>query len=389
MRVVCSLCSLFALVLCASAARADDPLAPGLNWVRLPGAETCIAARALAEQIELRLGRVLFVPLSAAGLTVDGSVQRVQPDGWQVVLDVSDAAGRLLGRRELRFASGDCSVIDESVVLVIAVTLYPETGLVDGGIPLDPETARKLEALFGGEPTDPDPASLGPSPTLAVGSARVPPPPTAMPPARSAERSRSHNAPGVRLGFDATASAGLGRLPGLRTAVAGYVRIAPGAFGTLELGATWWPEVEVDAGELAAAARLELLVASLALCPWRPDALPALALCFGAEAGVLAVQPLAFAFAVEAARDPVAAVLGRVLLRPALVGPLHLRAAIELSLPLLQRSYTYQGSDGQPRDLFRMPSSPRAPSSASASSSDGAFFAAAKTKPSLASDPSR
>ena len=72
------------LVLAAARAHALDPAAPGLNWVRLPGAESCIAAQALAARIEERVGRVLFVTIAEAGLSVDGSVRRGTPDGWDM-----------------------------------------------------------------------------------------------------------------------------------------------------------------------------------------------------------------------------------------------------------------------------------------------------------------
>ena len=79
-------------------ARAHGPPAPALNWVRLPGAEHCIAAAALADRIEERVGRVLFVPDTEAGLSVDGRVGRNE-QGFQVTLQVSKPGGRVLGER--------------------------------------------------------------------------------------------------------------------------------------------------------------------------------------------------------------------------------------------------------------------------------------------------
>src|SRR5690349_8998115 len=85
----------------ASAAQAATPAAPGLNWLRLEGADGCISAAQLAQAVEARVGRVLFVPASSAALFVDGSVRLREPEHWQVELGISDADGRVLGRRSL------------------------------------------------------------------------------------------------------------------------------------------------------------------------------------------------------------------------------------------------------------------------------------------------
>ena len=41
---------------------------PGLNWVRLAGADDCISAAELADAVELRVGRTLFVATTEAEL---------------------------------------------------------------------------------------------------------------------------------------------------------------------------------------------------------------------------------------------------------------------------------------------------------------------------------
>jgi hypothetical protein len=47
--------------------------------------------------------------------------------------------------------------------------------------------------------------------------------------------------------------------------------------------------------------------------------------------------------------------LALALWRPQLVGSVHLRAALALDLPLVQRSYTFQTPDRTQATLFRMP----------------------------------
>src|SRR5262249_39169402 len=48
-----------------------------LNWVRLPGSEECITARALATAVEGRLGRAVFVSASQGDLSIEGRVEPV------------------------------------------------------------------------------------------------------------------------------------------------------------------------------------------------------------------------------------------------------------------------------------------------------------------------
>lgn len=332
-------------------AAAEDPLQPGLNWVRLPGAESCLSASALATRVETRVGRMLFVSVSDAGLSVDGSV-RALPAGWQVTLDISDPDGRILGRRELQFEGADCSVIDDSVALVIAITLYPDTGLIDGGIPLDAQTAAKLEALFGSEPIDPDPASLPGSGTPATSSSRP-----VRPAARPAQRG---GGPRIRrepwtLGLALAATGALGHLPGLAGGGSGYVLVTPPDAWPMQLGLLWLPGTLEAADEGQGEARFDVLTGSLALCPWQPSWLESLAFCAGVEAGRLHVEPRRFASGNRALTDAVASLLGLALLQPRLLGPLHLRVALALSVPLIQRAYTFRSGDGTPSPLFRMP----------------------------------
>ncbi|HMJ10046.1 MAG TPA: hypothetical protein VK524_01510 [Polyangiaceae bacterium] len=340
------------LVLVAVRAHALDPVAPGLNWVRLPGAESCISAQALAAAVEERVGRVLFVAIAEAGLTVDGSVERGTPDGWHVILDVSDPAGRVLGRRVLHFAGDDCAVIDDSITLVIAVTLYPNTGLIDAGIPLDPETASKLETLFGDEPSELDPASLPP--------AR---PATRQPSAEDARANRSaregERVPNVgapwRIGLDAAGVGGLGQLPVASLGASGFVSItAPGAW-PFELGVVVLPGYRVAAADELGEARFSLLAGSLSLCPFQPAWLHALAICLGGEVGRLRGEPSGFAWGEVARNDLIASLTGRARWQPELTRALHLRLAVLLALPLIQRTYTFQAPDGRPQQLFRMP----------------------------------
>ena len=76
-----SLLACLALLLCGGPADAagGEVTRASLSWVRLPGAEGCIAAPALAEAVERRLGHPVFSPAPSATLSVEGWVEPSPP----------------------------------------------------------------------------------------------------------------------------------------------------------------------------------------------------------------------------------------------------------------------------------------------------------------------
>lgn len=340
-------------------AQAAEPQPPGLNWVRVPGAESCISSAALAQRVETRVGRMLFVAVGEAGLFVDGHVRPGPEQGWEVTLEVSEPQGKVLGRREMQFPSGDCSVIDDAVALVIAVTLYPNTALLEGGIPLDPSTAANLRALFGQEPTDLDPSSLpNTSPTATV-----------APSPRDAHKSDSRqdagssargpapatDSPAWSYSVDAAAAGGVGHLPGPSPGLVAHVSIAPPGGWPIEAGMLLFPGKTEQRAGAAGRARFDLLMASLAVCPWEPDWLRGLAFCVGGEVGRLHVESQGFVGGDVTANDAVASAVGTARLQARLAGALHFRVALVAAVPLDQRRYTVETGDGSIATLFRIP----------------------------------
>ncbi len=349
--------SALAVLASASGSRADDPERPGLNWVRLRGAEGCLAAPELAERVELRVGKMLFASVSDAGVFVDGYVGPAR-DGWDVVLAVSDREGVLLGRRELHVAGASCRVIDDAVTLVIAVTLYPGTALIDAGIALDPATSARLHALFGAEPLDPDPTMLAAvAPSEPSGAALAAP---ASARYRASDRVESEaRGPAVERGFelgvDAVAIAALGQLPGLAAGAGLRVLVRPPEVFPFEIGGLLLPSAIENAGDIRGQARFALLLASLTACPIEPAWLPASAMCAGAEVGQLQVEASGFAEDNVSVDDVVANALLSALYRPEIVSGFHFRFAVALAVPLVQRSYAFEALDGTDTPLFRMP----------------------------------
>lgn len=342
-------------------ARAAEPQLPGLNWVRLPGAESCLSAFALAARVEARVGRVLFAAVSEAGLFIDGHVRaRADQPGWDVTLELSDPLGKVLGRRVMQFAGAQCSVIDEAVALVIAVTLYPNTSLLERGIPLEPSTAASLQALFGQEPTDPDPSALpdavaapAPAATSSGDRTEVPASPDDRAPSAPGGAPPTRASP-WRYGVGAAATAGFGQLPGLSPGISAQLWLTPLDAWPIEAAMVLLPETTAQAERATGRVRFDLLAVSLALCPWQPDWLRGLALCAGAEVGRLRVRSGDFPRGDMTADDAVVSVFGAARLHVRLAGPLQLRIALPIAVPLAQHRYTFEADDGSSQTLFRI-----------------------------------
>ena len=116
---------LAALALFAShEAHADGSARHALRWTRGPGAEACIDAPALIAAVETRLGYHVFGETDAA-VIIEAHVQP-KASGWHVAIAVRRSDGTLLGMRELDERLADCRVLDEALVLMIALIVDPD-----------------------------------------------------------------------------------------------------------------------------------------------------------------------------------------------------------------------------------------------------------------------
>lgn len=134
----------------ADDAAADGPLA--LNWVRLPGAESCIGPAELSEKVERRVGRRVFAANNTALIVIEGYAA-ARPSGFELELRVGDAHGNVYGSRTLALDGPDCRQLDDTAALVIALTLRAKPG--GAGIVLPEAVAAQLDALFGQEAPGP------------------------------------------------------------------------------------------------------------------------------------------------------------------------------------------------------------------------------------------
>jgi hypothetical protein len=88
---------------------------------KAPGAERCIEKAALASAVETRLGRRVFDVRRPPDLDVKVRLGRPRPNEWRAELVLLDLNGNELGRRELVTKARDCSALDASIALVLAL----------------------------------------------------------------------------------------------------------------------------------------------------------------------------------------------------------------------------------------------------------------------------
>jgi hypothetical protein len=321
------------------------------NWVRLAGAESCVSASELMNRVEERAGRVLFVRSGDARLSIDGYVRASDdPRGWAVRLAVSQPDGRVLGSRDLDVLVGDdCSVIDEAVEFLVHVTLDAD-GAFNMGIPLSAEARQLLDQALGNEPFEGDRLLLLGMSSDSSRPAResAPPPPSAASPAQTTALPAAEARPSSAL-FDMSAAAGVGRIPGVSFGLALHVSLLTSADWRLELGLGVWPARRVEADGSPGHADFDALIGSLAICPWQ--FWQALALCAGAEYGRMGVVPSGFKES-ETSSSALFDVFGTGVLHFHVAGPLQLRAALVLTVPMIRHEYVFETSMGSQR-LFR------------------------------------
>jgi hypothetical protein len=331
----------------------------GLNWVRLAGAEQCIASVDLMNRIERRAGRILFVRSGDAVLTLDGYVRPSPggtPSGWAVTFEISDAHGKVLGRRELGVLAGsDCSVVTSASELIFDLLLDPD-GVLDAGFPLEPATQRLLDELLHGEPMELDPATLpkavtthtaAPQPSAAAPSASQEP---SEPAEEVASESYEYKAP---VTLDIAGAAMLGTLPKLAAGVALNMTIPTRTGWAFELGLlTTVAEQTVSASfESQGELRLSQLSGSVLLCP--PRWFSMLLVCAGGEYGQQSIVASGFPGEREPTGRDLVNVIAQGTLRVNLLSWWFVRASVAVLVPLLRQDYVYDSRDGD-QQLFRI-----------------------------------
>ncbi len=298
-----------------------------LSWVRLEGAESCIATNALAQAVEERLQRKVFVSASQADVSVEGTIKSVKKapapnqGEWRAVITMRDAKGTLLGTRQIDRAASTCSDLDEAIVFVVSVMIDPNAALA---------------------PKKPPPPP--PPPTVVIQREQVPVPvPVPVP----VEPPRPWTFEG-HVGFTAS----LGLLPTVGWGGSASVLLEPPGFWGIQLSGTDWANSTAEA-DRGAKSNVSLAYGGLALCPlfWESGRYSYRG-CLGVEVGSLQSRGEGFD---TPANDEALAVHAFLPNRFALriAGPLEASFGLTLIVPLVRSELSYRAADGTDIVIFR------------------------------------
>ena len=290
-----------------------------LAWVRLEGAESCIAAPALAQSVEARLGRKVFVSASDADITVEGTIGRAPKAGFRAQLRVTAKDGTILGSRDVETRAASCDAIDEKLSLIVSVLIDPDASLAPEETPLPAPAAA--------------PAVIERERVVVVHD---------LP-----------RAPEQPWRFELTLGVmgAVGLQPDIGLAFAPSVILTPPHFWGVRAGGGIAAATSTEA-KGGARADASLAHGSLALCPLatRGGRVEALA-CAGALVGALRARGIGFDTTTTTSSlvaGPL--VMGRASVR--LVGPLAASFALNLVVPVAHAEIGYRTASGE-NALFR------------------------------------
>ncbi len=294
--------------------------------MRLEGAESCVATQKLAQSVETRLGRRVFVSASEADLSVEGHVARVR-QGFHASLSVRDAKGSLLGTRELETRDRSCDALTESLVFALAVMIDPDA------------TAPPPE-----EPPPPPPAPPAPPPS--------PPPPAAVVVVREQPAPAAPAPQPWGIAIEGNAAIALGVVPGAGAGASLAAVVAPPHFWAIRVGGAYFFDSSQDIPG-GARATVSLAYGEALLCPLaRAAGRLRVLTCAGAQVGSLQTRGTGFSRNIpdESLQVNVAA-KGEVSLR--LVSPLVLLAGVTALVPTTRDALGYTRADGTTQEFFR------------------------------------
>lgn len=233
-RAYLALCSgAVALVFGGAAAAEGESHTFALNWVRETGAEACVSSQALAHMLEQVVGPVLRQPADA-GFAIEGTVRKAPgTDGWLARIRVSDAAGDVLGERDLKNNERRCSTLTQSVLLVLAVIIDPDAA--QRGLPeaVVAQLSRDAQSEAATADVVQTPETAAPPPIATI--PRQPFPDVAVVPGRAAAAQ-----PSWQLHLLTGWLVGTGILPETSSGPTLALRIGKPELGSLALAGTYW-----------------------------------------------------------------------------------------------------------------------------------------------------
>ncbi len=300
-----------------------------LSWVRLPGADGCIGAPALAAAVEARLGRRVFVPPADAEISVEGTVAyRADTKRFKATFRIADRNGVVLGVRDVDESVASCDKLDDRFVFVLSVLIDPDASL---GSPAAPLAAPSAE-------TKPAPADEQPPPPAKVDTPPSPPPPAPEPWRWLA-------------GADFGGSAGL--VPDIGWVVSGFALVTPPHWpGIRAKGSSYLPTSQRIAG--VARAEIALVTGQIGVCPLQVRRPPfGFTVCLDGLLGELSARGAGFPDS-----RSYGTLVGGVVLD--LVAELAVSRAVVLTLspalvvPLSRARLSYDDAAGQRQSIFEV-----------------------------------
>lgn len=299
-----------------------------LEWHEAPIGGNCIDAARLATLVEERLGRQVFARQGGADVRVRGGITRA--DGrWLVKIELASTAGDAMGERDLETESPDCSSLDDSLALVLAVMLdIPKTRVPEPAAP---------------PPPAPPTAPVPPSPTKPLQRTSTLRLPKDTPPRRPSTH--------IEAGLGGVATYGL--LPRVAWGLRGHVAIAPPSFWKFGVSFSGYLSVKETDDDVNAGASFSPMQLGVFVCPLVWQGGVDIEACALQHVGRLRVE--GFGFDENQAESRPYVNLGADLrLRFRLVGPLRLSAGGNLEAPLLRETFRYGSANGEEPSLFQM-----------------------------------
>ncbi|WP_394845986.1 hypothetical protein LZC95_00800 [Pendulispora brunnea] len=281
----------------------------------------------MAQAVEARLRRKVFVSASQADVSVEGSVSQTKRGAapeWRAALTIRDARGNVIGTREIQRSGSSCSeALDESIVFVVSVMIDPD-------------------AALGKTTPEPEPP---------------PPPPPPPPPQVIVKREEVvvQVEPPDPWRFEANAGGilSVGLLPSVGAGMTAAVLLKPPSFWGIEFSGTYWARGTADSNQPGASSDVSLAYGGVALCPlhWEKGVFSYRG-CAGFELGTMQSRGVGFP---EARSDEAlvahAFLPSRFGLRVA--GPLVVSLGLSLIVPIVRTELSYRASNGSQQAIFR------------------------------------
>jgi hypothetical protein len=325
-------------------AKSKSNAATQLQVVKGPNTEHCLDEQRLSRAVETRLRQHVFrtdVPttlyLKVAITRADGS--------WSALLTMHDGAGAFLGRRSLSTAAPDCSALDDSLALVVAL-------LVDS--PPPPAVGESDEASSANaSPAEASPTKVATEPAGATTTSDVKPAAREETPLIVLPRDTPAAREPWRFQLAVAGVGAIGMLPGFAPGLElGFGAKAP-RLPELRLIAGWYAPREQRADEQDWGARFDALYLGLEVCPFEHErGVTVFTLCAGQAIGRTHVA--AFGFDENSTSNHFNyALLARGAVQLALASHWALRLGARIELPLTRGAYSFGTAEGGQQALYQ------------------------------------